>query len=64
MTAAAGSAIRIKKTRPKLKENGTKKQRLNRKKTKNKKQKADTTKNNKQRRWESHPSHLQVQATP
>ena len=36
MTAAAGSAVRIKKNRPKLKENGTKKQRLNRK---NKKQK-------------------------
>ena len=56
---AAGSAVRIKKNRPKLKENGTKRQRLNRKKKKN-----DTTKNNKQRRWESHPGHLQVQATP
>ena len=61
---AAGSAVRIKKNRPK---NGTKKQRLNRKKNNNNKQtkqKNDTTKNNKQRRRESHPGHLQVQATP
>ena len=61
---AAGSAVRIKKNRPK---NATKKQRLNRKKNNNNKQtkqKNDTTKNYKQRRRESHPGYLQVQATP
>ena len=64
MTAAAGPAVRIKKSRPKLKENGTKKQRLNRKKKTTTTTKTIRQKTNKQRRRESHPGHLQVQATP